>query len=521
MTISKLAPPILILIILLQWNAGAYSAEFGSHPDEAAHYVTGLMVRDYLAHGIPENPLTFAERFYDHYPKVALGNWPPAFYVLQAAWTLVFTPARASILLLMAVLATATALVVGAPLRREFGWPAACFGAFLFAVFHLTQQYSSMVMTEIPVALFSTLAVLSFGRYLDHERTRDSILFALFASAAIMTKGSGLVLALVPPLAILLSGRFEVLRRASLWYAVPIVLVLAGPWTYAFRDVARAGWEEPTLSFDYTQRALAYFPKHLLYAASPVVTAFALIGAVYSVRSVRLRSTGALWATAVSLVLATILFHLIVPASLDYRHLTQAMPAWALLCTAGVVAVYHRVRVQSPRYAVAILVIASIGLAHTASRMPSKRGAGFGAVVEQVVKRPGHEDARFLVASDASGEGMFIAETAMREARPGHIIRRGSKLLAKQAWHGGQYAATVQSAADVLALLRKEKIRFVVFDSSNPWTDDTVHTRLLRDAVETAPGQLALVATYPVVRGYPAQVRDRPFPAGIAVYEVR
>ena len=41
--------------ILERIKTGAYHAEFGSHPDEAAHYVTGLMVRDYLASGLPGN----------------------------------------------------------------------------------------------------------------------------------------------------------------------------------------------------------------------------------------------------------------------------------------------------------------------------------------------------------------------------------------------------------------------------------------------------------------------------------
>lgn len=514
-----LAAFVFALVVLLQWRSGAYSAEFGAHPDEAAHYVTGLMVRDYLLHGIPGNPMAFAQRYYDHYPKVALGNWPPGFYAIQAVWTAAFTPARASILLLMAVLTAITALAVAVAVRREFGWAAACFGAVLFAVFNTTQQFSSMVMTEIPVALFSTLAVLSFGRYLDHQRPRDSIAFGLFASAAILTKGSGIVLALVPPLAILLTGRFDVVRRASFWYAVPLVLVLAGPWTYMFRDIARAGWEEPTISLRYTQDAVTYFPRHLLLAASPIVTVLALIGAAFTLHLVRVRQASAVWAAAAALVFSTLLFHMIVPASLDYRHLTQALPAWAMAATAGVVAVYRALLVRSPRLTWVVLIVAAIGLAHTASNLTTKRGRGFGAVVEQIVERREYTQSRFMIASDATGEGMFIAEAAMRGAEP--IIKRGSKMLAQQEWHGGNYTAKVHSAADVFAELAKERIRFVVFDDSNPNTFETAHTRVLRETAESAPDRLARIATYPVVRTYPPQVRDRSYPTGISVYEVR
>ena len=36
------------VVVLLQWRSGAYHAELGSHPDEAAHYVTGLMFSDWF-----------------------------------------------------------------------------------------------------------------------------------------------------------------------------------------------------------------------------------------------------------------------------------------------------------------------------------------------------------------------------------------------------------------------------------------------------------------------------------------
>src|SRR5690606_19005132 len=51
------APAVFLLLVAatvaLQWLGGAYTAEYGSAPDEAAHYVTGLMVHGYLADGLP------------------------------------------------------------------------------------------------------------------------------------------------------------------------------------------------------------------------------------------------------------------------------------------------------------------------------------------------------------------------------------------------------------------------------------------------------------------------------------
>src|SRR5262245_40979357 len=67
-----------------QWQlVGSMSTDLGVYSDEPAHYVTGLMVLDFVKDGLGSSPLAFAEAFYNRFPKVALGNWPPGFYLLQ------------------------------------------------------------------------------------------------------------------------------------------------------------------------------------------------------------------------------------------------------------------------------------------------------------------------------------------------------------------------------------------------------------------------------------------------------
>src|SRR5664280_2187093 len=71
------------VVVLWQSVSGAYRAELAAHADEAAHYVTGLMLRDYAASFFPTSPVRFAEQYYLHYPKVAIGHWPPVFYIIE------------------------------------------------------------------------------------------------------------------------------------------------------------------------------------------------------------------------------------------------------------------------------------------------------------------------------------------------------------------------------------------------------------------------------------------------------
>ncbi len=108
---TRLIPPdaavLLILFVVtlsLQWASGAHSAALGAQPDEASHYVTGVMVRDYITRGLPGNPVTFAKDFYVHYPRVAFGLWPPLFHMLSGVWMLAFGTDRMSVMFLLAAL---------------------------------------------------------------------------------------------------------------------------------------------------------------------------------------------------------------------------------------------------------------------------------------------------------------------------------------------------------------------------------------------------------------------------------
>src|SRR5262249_27514784 len=107
-----LLSPILALTVGLQVMNGAYANEFGNYSDEPAHFVTGLMVHDYLRAGDWTSPVKFAERFYIHYPKVAIGHWGLTFYVVQALWEALFGASRASVLLLMATTTSLLAISV-------------------------------------------------------------------------------------------------------------------------------------------------------------------------------------------------------------------------------------------------------------------------------------------------------------------------------------------------------------------------------------------------------------------------
>src|SRR5262249_9708393 len=137
----------LTLLCGLLWTK-SFDSEYGAHPDEAAHYVTGLMVSDYLWGGERESPTAFAQRFYDHYPKVALGNWPPGFYLMQAAWHLPFGYGRVSMLVFMSVISAAVGLLIFRVLRPHLISTLAWAGALAWLLLPLTINLTGSIMSE-------------------------------------------------------------------------------------------------------------------------------------------------------------------------------------------------------------------------------------------------------------------------------------------------------------------------------------------------------------------------------------
>jgi hypothetical protein len=76
-------------VVILQVLASAYASGFGGYPEEPAHPVSSSMVRDFLAGRDFRHPWQFAQQYYFHYAKLAIGVWPPGFYTALGMWFLV------------------------------------------------------------------------------------------------------------------------------------------------------------------------------------------------------------------------------------------------------------------------------------------------------------------------------------------------------------------------------------------------------------------------------------------------
>jgi hypothetical protein len=494
----------------LQWKRNAAQSEFGGHPDEAAHYVTGLMVRDFVLHGKWSDPVGFAEQYYVHYPKVAIGHWPPFFYVVQAAWTCVFPTSRPSLMLLMAVLTALLAASLYRAVRPEFGVVTGLALGLVLVALPLVQMYTGMVMAEMLVALLHFWAVLAFGRFLDTGRGRDALLFGVVAALAILTKGNGVALALVPPLAVLLSRRFGLLKRWTFWLPAAVVLVICAPWYVFTMKYVQNTWAEQAVSTSYTADAARYYSAWFIKALGLGLGLLGLLGLLLQVRTCwRKNDQNGKWVSVTAYFVAIVAFQCLVPCGVDERFLIPVLPVVLLAAAPAArwltsLVLPRRLTAHGAALAAAALLGAVFSL--ETFTIPAWACHGYGPIARRITSSSEFEGTVLLVSSDSYGEGMLIAEMANDEERPGHVILRGSKVLQSSDWLGRHYACRYRTSGEVMAYLDSIPVGLVIVDSSVPRDADSEDRRLLLEAIRANPSRWESLGTYDLRRPW----RDHP-----------
>jgi Dolichyl-phosphate-mannose-protein mannosyltransferase len=485
--------------VALSWGTGMFRSEFGRYQDEGMHYMTGLFAQDFLTSGHWSNPMSFARQYYLHYPKIAPGQWPPLFPVMQVVWALIFGVSRASMIFGMIGLTAWFATVVYAAGARYFGRLMGAIGAILLIAAPLTQEQTAMVMAEIPLAAASLLAISAFSRFLESARRRDALAFALWTFAAIMIKGNGWVVVLAAPAILLLSGRFRLLRNPWLWLSGVLIALLCVPYTLMTMHIVTQGWD--TTSFPGFAYEWASLEMHLGYVARllgiplAVVACFGAAMALFRRSSRPWAERDPYWLSIIVYGITVILFHVAVPSSIEPRKIYQITPVMCLLVLAGVNALAALLTKDagSPRSlrpalaAAALLVFAFTGFSPLPGYAP-----GFEPAVANLIARPESRGAAILISSSpqwSDGEAALIAEWASRARNDGTYLIRGSKLLSHTipaAPGESEFAANFSSPNEILQTLASIPISFVILHDTEA-RNHYPHQAMLKAALDNDP----------------------------------
>jgi 4-amino-4-deoxy-L-arabinose transferase-like glycosyltransferase len=464
------------------------------------------------------SPVQFAEDYYVHYPKVTIGHWPPVFYLQQALWSLLFSTTRSSILILMAILAGLIALTIFHTLRNELGTPISLAASLLWLMLPLAQQYTAMVMAEIPLTLLCLWAVLCFARYLQSEHWRSAVAFGILASLAILTKGNGFALAAVPPLALAFTRKWHLLRRPCFWSTGLVIVLLCGPWYWVTRNMLQSTWRQPLPTIAFALEAVRYYAWHLVTVPGWVLFPLALLGLYAKLfRPLRRAAVTGLWASVTAFLIGTLMLSCAAPAGIEERFLIPAMPAVLMFAGAGIAwsaAVPYWAKVTPARRAPVLVGVVIVLFLVVSFHVPRKAMWGYVDAAQMLLSNPELHSPVVLIASDATGEGMFIVAVANGEKRPGHFVLRSSKVLCDSDWLGTHYEALYRTPQEMQAYLESIPVGVVVMDDSVPEENRLPHQQILDDMIQTFSERWRFLGNRSVTR------RGVDFPGALRMYQL-
>jgi len=512
---------IMSAVFTVQYFLGAYRRDLANHPDEPAHFVTGVMVYDYCTTALGSPPVAFAEQYYLHYPKVAIGHWPPGFYLLQTGWYLCAGVSRASATILSALFAGATIFCLYRRICRRNGLPIALLTVTVFLGQPLVRTYSILIMSDMACCLFSLLAVFAFSDFLATQNSERAGAFAVWSVVAILIKPVALSLALFVPVCAIVTRRTALLRNRELLIAGVFIAALTAPY-YLWAWNQGLGLHGKA---EVSQLIIAAVPNDRPFhatdewsmAASVWIAPIAIIGCIPLIRRLDPASAARVGTIDLGAALAwcgaTSVFLYLTPIFGESRYFLPVLAGLTILYAQGMYLVLHGIRRPWPTGWLAVAGLAALSML-TAPGHDLQPVTGYAAAAQNI---PGTGSGRvMLVSSSAAVEGVFVAERLLQDRSRSEFVLRASKVLATSSWSGANYRLRFKTSDQVREFLDSIPVHYVVIDDFDyRQASPPTHHELLKKVMAEAPDQFSSVGTFPV------EFQGRRHEGAIRVYENR
>ena len=186
------------------------------------------------------------------------------------------------------------------------------------------------------------------------------------------------------------------------------------------------------------------------------------LGVVVQLRD---RQSAGKWYAAAAFLPSLLLLHCVIPANIENRYMIPAAPMWLMFFAAGACWLSRRLPWPTARR-LRVVPLALLALfVVEAFDFPRKNVSGFGEAARAIVADSSLEGSILLIASDGTGEGVFVAAIALSEKRLGHIVLRASNVLCDDDFYGRNYRALFSTTAELMAWLREIPVGLIDFGS--------------------------------------------------------
>ena len=422
--------------LIIQFLVGAFATDRGQTADEAAHFVTSLMVSDYIRH-LDQNPIAFAKSYYAHLPKIGMGHWPPFFELLQSFVFDLFGGTNAVAMVLQAVIGGLLAGLPAALMSRHFGY---ILGAITGLIILCSPNIMFLIDTDMADNLLGLLVFLStyaWSRFYQERSAKWAAVLAITMSAAILTKGSAYGLLLLPVIYVSLKRNWRFLFEQKTILTFGAILVVTVPWYVATYRLAAGGFVY-SWGWTYSSTALVAFAKSVLSDFGLPGTIGFLSAAVFLVRS---PDTGTIDIAAYAVSsFAMFIFISIVPADLAPRYLIPTYACGSIVAVWGIWRLLQSIVPGLTRHPIALQVLdGDIGVCCQSVQtfqLPHVESFHAQAIVDQIL-RSKTKNPLILISGSSRFEGAIIASLAQTDRDHVFYALRGAQtLLAAEQLHG-------------------------------------------------------------------------------------
>ena len=501
---DRLHALLLIAITLIVLSPGLAVRGLGD-PDEAAHAMDGVLIRDWVAAGPSEwrRPIEFAEQQYGHYPTLGIGrHYPPGFAIVEAGFFAILGVSVVTAKVCVLFFAVLAVLGLYVFVRSFAGRRAAFLAGVAFVTLPATALWGRQIMLEAPTAAVAIWTAVAFTWYgVQRTSLRLGTCLAL-AVLAILFKQTAVFVVGAVTVAV---ARLALRREAPWWHAAVGAIVSAaalGAVLFSMDDAcAKTLGGYDSFSNRWGWDAFTFHIRHLPESSGVLIPALAALG-LLGIRRLR--------PVAVLLIAWFVLnYAMVTAATLKVpRFFYLGLVPIAVFAAMGAdraLAFLPR-RLQTATAAVLVLFVTA-----RTTLTSSPQWADYEPIVAE--QRERFANAPVLFSGLRDGDFVMAVRRHLPE-RAGMVVR-GSKLFYTcTAGPDLDLVSYVSSPAELVAAVRAFAFPYVVVERENHV--GTPQDRWFRD-------YLATTADYRRIATYPLQAvvtPNKPIKVTLDVYEL-